>query len=52
MVTLLNRRDGAWVKPESQPIGAELKVGLIAVAAFALVFFLHGYLFGVSPLPF
>ena len=51
MMVLLNRRDGAWVKPELQPMGAELKVGLIAAAAFGLVFFLHGYLFGVSPLP-
>ena len=52
MVILLNRRDGAWEKPESQPIGVELKVGLIAAAAFVLIFFVHGYLFGVSPLPF
>ena len=48
-IVLLNRRDGAWVKPEPMPI----KKDVIAVVAGLVVYFgfahLHGWLFGVSP---
>lgn len=48
---LLNRRDGAWQKPASLPLSAELKPVVGGVLAFGLLFFAHSYLFGVSPTP-
>ncbi len=50
-VWAINRRDGAWQKPEAQPISAELKLGLVSVAAFALVYLAHPWIAGVSPVP-
>jgi len=47
----LNRRDGAWEKPEPQPISAELKPAIAAVVAFVLVFLAHPWIAGVSPTP-
>ena len=48
-IVLLNRRDGAWQKPQPAPI----KKDIIAVVVGVLVYFgfahLHGWLFGVSP---
>ena len=48
---LLNRRDGAWEKPAAQPIAAEFKLVLAATIVFAVLFFAHVHLFGVSPIP-
>ena len=48
---LLDRRDGAWVKPAAQPLGAELKLLLAAAVAFAALFFAHAHVLGVSPMP-
>lgn len=50
MVTI-NRRDGAWEKPEPQPLAGELKPLLAAVVVFALLFWVHPYIAGVSPMP-
>lgn len=47
----INRRDGAWQKPEAQPLSAELKVLIGAIVFFAVLFFAHPYIAGVSPLP-
>ena len=47
----INRRDGAWVKPDPLPMTAEVKPLAIAIVAFAVLFFAHPWLFGVSPLP-
>ena len=47
----LNRRDGAWEKPEPQPMSAELKPVIAAVVAFVLVFLAHPWIAGVSPAP-
>ena len=48
---LLNRRDGAWEKPESLPLSAEVKPLVGMVVAFVLLFFAHPYIAGVSPIP-
>ena len=48
---LLNRRDGAWERPEPLPLAAELKPLIGAAVAFAILFLLHPYIAGVSPLP-
>jgi uncharacterized membrane protein len=46
----LNRRDGAWQKPEAVPLRAELRPLIAAVVAFALLYFAHPYIAGV-PVP-
>jgi hypothetical protein len=48
---LLNRRDGAWQRPEPLPLAAELKPLIGAAVAFAILFLVHPYIAGVSPLP-
>jgi uncharacterized membrane protein len=48
---LLNRRDGAWQRPEPLPLAAELKPLIGAALAFAILFLVHPYITGVSPLP-
>ena len=48
---LLNRRDGAWEKPEPLPWSAELKPVVGGVVGFGVVFVAHAWLFGVSPAP-
>lgn len=50
-ILFINRRDGAWVKPEPLPMTAEVKPVAITIVAFAVLFFAHPWLFGVSPLP-
>ncbi len=48
---LINRREGAWQKPDRVPVAAEIRPILIGVAIFAAFFAAHSYLFGVSPIP-
>ena len=47
----INRRDGAWEKPEALPMSAELKPLAGAVVVYALLFFVHPWIAGVSPMP-
>ena len=49
-IVLINRREGAWVKPEPVPISAEIRPVLIGVLVFVAFFAAHPYLFGVSPM--
>ncbi len=51
-IPLLNARDGAWKKPDAPAIGVELLGIIIALAAVAVIVFLHPYFTGVSPLAF
>lgn len=48
---LINRREGPWDRPTSEPFKAELKPLIACVVAYALFFFLHPFLFGVAPGP-
>ena len=50
MVTI-NRRDGAWQKPEPGPMAAEWKPVAAAAVAFAVLYFVHPWIAGVSPEP-
>ena len=50
-IILINRKEGAWIKPASVPLGSELRPLLIGLAIFAVFFIAHPYLFGVSPIP-
>lgn len=50
-ILFINRRDGAWVKPDPLPMAAEVKLVAITILAFAVLFFAHPWLSGVTPLP-
>ena len=45
---LTNRRDGVWEKPEPVPMASELKPLLVATGSWAVLFFVHPYIAGVS----
>ncbi len=50
-IFLINRRDGAWMRPDPVPFKAEIKPAIIALVVFALLMFIHPYIAGVSPIP-
>lgn len=47
-IAAINRRDGAWTRPGPQPLVGEVKLLAIAGVAFAVLFFVHPYIAGVS----
>lgn len=47
-ILLCNRRDGAWQRPPVAAARADVGVVLIATLAFAVIAYLHRWLFGVS----
>lgn len=47
----INRRDGARTRPDPLPWAGELKPVLGGLIVYAALFWVHPYLFGVSPLP-
>jgi uncharacterized membrane protein len=47
----INQRDGAWEKPEPLPATAELKPIVAAVVVYAVLFYVHPWIAGVSPMP-
>jgi len=49
-MVLINRRDGEYVPPAQRPWSAEMKPVVIGLALYVIMFFLHPYLFGVSPI--
>ena len=48
MIPALNRRDGAWTRPEPRPIVGDVVVVAITAAAFFAVRWAHPYFAGVS----
>jgi uncharacterized membrane protein len=50
-IILINRRDGAWVKPDPVPRGSDFKLFLAGFGFFLLFLFTHEGLFGVAALP-
>ena len=50
MVTI-NRRDGAWEKPDPLPLAAEIRPIVAGIVGFVVLYFAHPYLSGVSPSP-
>lgn len=48
-MVLINRRDGAWIRPEPVPRKNDLLLVAGGVAAYLLVAFSHRWLFGFSP---
>lgn len=47
-IILINRREGAWLKPEIPGIGQEVKILVIAVVVFLAVMFAHPWIAGVA----
>lgn len=47
----INRRDGAWQKPEALPLSADLKPLIGGIVAFALVYLAHPWIAGVPATP-
>ena len=50
-ILFINRRDGAWEKPEPQPVAGEWKPLAAAIVGFAVLYLLHPYIAGVSATP-
>jgi len=44
----INRRDGAWEKPEPLPLAAEIKPLVAGIIGYVVFFFAHPYIAGVS----
>jgi hypothetical protein len=44
----INRRDGAWEKPEPLPLAAELKPLVGGIVAYGVLVLAHPYIAGVS----
>jgi uncharacterized membrane protein len=47
---LLNRRDGAWQRPDPLPLSADLKPLVGGAVVFVILFLAHPYIAGVTPL--
>lgn len=45
---LINRREGAWVKPEVPGVGQEVKILAIGVVVYLAVMFAHPWIAGVA----
>ena len=49
-IILINKREGAWVKPSPASIKSELLMTMKGIVILAIFLFAHPYLFGVSPI--
>ncbi len=50
-MVLINRRDGAWERPDRQPITGDIVAAAIGAVLFVVLMLAHPYLFGASPIP-
>jgi len=48
-IILLNRRDGAWVKPDPVPVKKDLILAVAGLTFYLVMAFSHRWLFGFSP---
>ncbi len=49
-ILLINRRDGAWTRPDPVPFKKNIAVVIGAVVVYVVIVFSHTWLFGVSPI--
>ena len=49
-IAVINRREGAWERPERKSLRTELRPLAIGLGGYAVLIFAHEFLFGVSPL--
>ncbi|RLA32229.1 MAG: NnrU protein, partial [Gammaproteobacteria bacterium] len=50
-IVLINKRDGAYTKPDSPDFSEELKGTFISAGFLLFILFLHPYFAGVTPFP-
>jgi len=50
-IAVIKRGEGAWQKPVPLLISAELKLVVAAIVVYAVLFFVHPWISGVSPMP-
>ena len=48
---LINKREGAWVKPYGPALSVEVRGIVISAVVFFVLVYLHPYFAGVSPIP-
>ncbi|MCJ7815267.1 MAG: NnrU family protein, partial [Xanthomonadales bacterium] len=48
-IPLLNRRDGAWIKPDPVPAKKDLILVVAGLVVYVIVAVSHQWLFGFSP---
>jgi uncharacterized membrane protein len=51
MIVVLSVRDGAWQKPPAVALSRDLITLVSSAVVFAVIAFIHGRVFGVSPFP-
>lgn len=49
-IFFINRRDGAWQRPQAMPFVKDIVTGIVAIAVFAVIVTFHANLFGVPAL--
>ena len=49
MIMFINKRDGAWVKPEKAPPAGDIKLFAISAVVFIVLVVAHPYFAGVAP---
>ncbi len=47
-ISLTNRRDGAWQKPEELPLAHDIKAGVIALVVYIALLYGHSYFTDIS----
>ena len=47
-IILINKREGAWIKPQPLPFKTELLALIIGIILFAVLLFIHPYLSGIA----
>lgn len=47
---LINRRDGAWTRPDPAPVKNDILLVVAGIVIYAIFLFSHQWLFGVSPI--
>lgn len=50
-MSLINKREGVWVKPEKASLRSEAIAATVSIVVFLVLIALHPYFAGVSPLP-
>ena len=49
-IILINRRDGAWTRPEPAPLKNDIGLVGLGVVVYSAIVFSHAWLFGVAPM--
>jgi uncharacterized membrane protein len=50
-ILLINRREGAWQRPEAPPLSTDIATAVVAIIALAVLAWAHPWLAGVAVIP-